>query len=1536
MKKFFSFVVALAMLFSSVVCNAFAESAEPLAASGPRKMEYLTRGAFGAYLNGNVYLSWRLLGTEPMDTKFNVYCNGTLLAGNVDNTNYTHSGGSLYNKYQVAAVVNGEEQALSSDITVMQGYADTPCKGMSSYPYTYFDIPIQAPEPVNCNYYDANDASVGDLDGDGEYEVVLKWNPDNSKDNSEKGSTGNVFIDAYEMDGTRLWRIDLGPNIRAGAHYTQFMVYDFDSDGKAEVAMKTAPGSKDNAAKFVTAVGNTDAIKSADNTKVYRNGRGYIIDGPEYLTIFNGQTGNAMQTINYKPSRGSVSSWGDSYGNRVDRFLAGVAYLDGVHPSLIMSRGYYTRVAIAAYDWDGTNLKEHWYYDTNNLENKKSELYGQGNHQMSIADLDNDGRDEIVFGSAALDDDGKMLHTTRFGHGDALHVSDFDNDGKQEIFAVLEEKPNFGANYREGDGKTDLWQKKATEDTGRGIMIVSSEKYGAIGWSSQSQQEVFRTDGSTIPFKKDGGANFGIWWDGDYLREYADGAKLSKWVDRSDNGGDIKRIWNAYDNSPVVTNNTTKNTPCLQADLFGDWREEIIYRHSDNSALRVFASITPSNYKFTTLMHDSQYRCAVAWQNTGYNQPPHQSYYIGPGMSNPTQPNIEMVSSNRAEFTITDSSGKSVSGAKIYIDGRSAAVTNSSGVAEAFVSPGKHTYSVKCTGYIALPDKEFEIKEETDVTKFSATIQPKTNCDISVSYVSVDGKTIKQSQKLGNVPIKTKYELDDKYKEDIIYGNTVYEYNADLSFDTEFDAVDDTEVKLVFSEKFASVDSAKEVFRTNFSKNGFSKNSEKHGYSVAGEFSYAADSNGVKYAVYDTSNGNITVNIPDGVSDFVAEFDMAFMNGGATQGSDVYGVTPFSGDSQGTTVGIRLSGGNEPYFGSDWGSDHFGSKNKLTPDKIYRYIFENDGNKMYMTVGDKATGEIVVPRQEIGVNGSVGTSKKIDKFVIGAGKAKGTAKIGIGDFRIYKIVGPNITEWPFGENIDLNIPSSTKISSDKLAFKTGFDTCVIDLAEKPVYKILNADDTETSGSAVTVSADGVVNVAQDAQRADYKLKCIYKENTIKTYNLRVIKNDDVKLYDSTAEEKLNLFKYNSGEGASGTPGSNKYTFVQNNSDGGREFLADFFPTNSGKATLKYTIKVGYTKPAATDAARAYNFETQFLDASYNGENPDEHTVLGLSQEVEAEAGDGTTAADLRVKELQYYGKTINKTLVRNPDNQYGSVTPSITARTSTTLGVTVDFDFDSGMASLLVIKDKEGDADNGCGYKYDNIPISGGFRGLRFATEGDAVIDLKLEISNLSYTKHIYAPDNIDKGTIRLKNGAKSFYVTFKEPDVNDSPVNYHVFLTDENGVTLPEIVSSSAPVVVKDVEPGNYKYSVRIYSENKLGKSQEVSTGLLNVTVFDKMPIVTSIKEDFVSNGKINFKAVVTNNTTESINGTIVAAIYDKAGKLINTKYAKNEFKAGENTVPFELQTNGNEKFTLKTFIWNGVDKMTPIENSDIFSKEY
>lgn len=572
-------------------------------AAAARQAEDLDRGLISVRSGSGNYVGWRMLGTDPPGTTYNLYRGSTRVASVTNSTNHFDAGAAADATYTVRPVVNGTEQA-ASEASVRFGDG-------------YLDVPIQPPGST----YSANDAGVGDLDGDGRQEIVLKWDPANSKDNAQSGVTDPVHIDAYRLDGTRLWRINLGRNIRAGAHYTQFQVYDYDGDGTAEVAMKTADGT-------VSGTGQVIGNGAAD----HRNSSGYILTGPEFLTMFNGQTGAAMQTVDYVPARGTVSSWGDSYGNRVDRFLAGTAYLDGTRPSLIMARGYYTRTVIAAWDWRDGRFTRRWTFDTNSSTNAGRGYDGQGNHALTVGDVDADGRDEIVYGAMAVDDNGNGLWTTRLGHGDAAHLGDFDPSRTGlEYFKVNESTSQPSSWYADARTGQVLWSTPACCDNGRGVAgDIWSGRAGAEFWSASDT--TLRGVGGDGLGREPSSMNFLAWWDADPVRELLDGTRIDKYG----TNGETRLLTG----SGVASNNGTKATPALSGDLFGDWREEVIWRTTDNTRLRIHTTRTVTDRKIYTLQHDTQYRVALAWQNTAYNQPPHPSFFIGDGMPTPHQPSI--------------------------------------------------------------------------------------------------------------------------------------------------------------------------------------------------------------------------------------------------------------------------------------------------------------------------------------------------------------------------------------------------------------------------------------------------------------------------------------------------------------------------------------------------------------------------------------------------------------------------------------------------------------------------------------------------------------------------------------------------------------------------------------------------------------------------------------------------------------------------------------------------------------------------------
>lgn len=561
---------------------------------GQRQSEQLSRGLVAVKTSSGVYLSWRITGQEWFDVSYNIYKNGTKLNSSpiTASSNYKDSKGGLTDQYAITAIVSGTEQAASSAVTPWEN--------------PYLDIPINRPAGGTVDgstfTYSANDASTADLDGDGELDVILKWDPSNSKDNSHSGFTGSVILDAYKMDGTHLWRVDLGRNIRAGAHYTQFLVYDYDGDGKAEMICKTADGTVDGKG---TIIGDANAD--------YRNSSGRVLSGPEFLTVFDGVSGEALSTINYEPARGSVSQWGDSYGNRVDRFLAGVAYLDGEHPSAVMGRGYYERTMLAAFDWDGTNLTRRWLF--NSESGGLTDYSGQGNHSLSIGDVDNDGKDEIIYGQMTIDHDGTGLYSTKLHHGDALHVTDHDPDiPGLEVVSPHEDGKN-GITLRSGETGEIYWQYKSSDDVGRAVACNILPNYrGSEVWAT-SGLGMYNAKGEYVE-PRPGSINFCIYWDADVERELLDGVS-------------IKKISTTILTATGMHScNGTKSTPTLQADLFGDWREEVVWASNTENFLRVYTATSMNTKRVYSLMHDSQYRMAVAWQNVGYNQPPHPSFML--------------------------------------------------------------------------------------------------------------------------------------------------------------------------------------------------------------------------------------------------------------------------------------------------------------------------------------------------------------------------------------------------------------------------------------------------------------------------------------------------------------------------------------------------------------------------------------------------------------------------------------------------------------------------------------------------------------------------------------------------------------------------------------------------------------------------------------------------------------------------------------------------------------------------------------------
>lgn len=646
------------------------------------QMEKLDRGLVVIPYNlfGGHFVSWRLLGTDDANTTFELLKNGEPVKSNIKQTTSVRlTGGKATDKYQVVTYQNGKMVDTTPEVSPWAKYylevkLDKPADGKTK-PYTTTINKETVSFPDGQDYsYSPNDCSVGDVDGDGQYEIFVKWDPSNSKDNSQNGVTGIVYIDCYKLDGTKLWRIDLGQNIRAGAHYTQFMVYDFDGDGKAEMMCKTAPGSKDGEGNYVNQAATDENIKAASNTKDWvSEGSGRINGGHEYLTVFEGMTGKAIHTVAYYPNRNAKAAlseaqgsfnWDDrsgkndlgSYGNRGERHLACVAHLAGAdqNPSGVFVRGYYTYSYLWAVDFDGQQLKTRWLHssdqkttyrlmDANGNEQRltgttcssglgRNTMYANGNHNLSCADVDGDGKDEIIFGSAALDDDGRMLYAVGFGHGDAIHLGDMlpDRPGL-ELFDIHEEKGDYAWDLHDAATGEIIWkggQKGADNGRGCAADIIASTRgyefwsaYGGFDSSSRNQNPFNATTGEQAGTNKPS-MNFRIYWDGDALDELLDGTTITKY------GGSTLGVGSTSNATSGQSNNSTKATPNLSVDLFGDWREELIVRNSTNDALNIYSTATPTDYRVPTLMHDHTYRMAICWQNVAYNQPPHLGYYL--------------------------------------------------------------------------------------------------------------------------------------------------------------------------------------------------------------------------------------------------------------------------------------------------------------------------------------------------------------------------------------------------------------------------------------------------------------------------------------------------------------------------------------------------------------------------------------------------------------------------------------------------------------------------------------------------------------------------------------------------------------------------------------------------------------------------------------------------------------------------------------------------------------------------------------------
>jgi rhamnogalacturonan endolyase len=604
-------------------------------------MEDLNRGLVAVRSGNGNFVSWRMLGYEYLSdatrVAYKLYRDDALVATVTDSTNYLDASGGADASYAVSLAIDGQECPKSTATPVLaQNYISIPLQpppgGTSPNGETYsYNIGTETRSSGS-----VNDGSPGDLDGDGTYELVVIWEPSNAQDNSKGGFTGPVYMDAYKLSGERLWRMNLGPNVRAGAHYTQFLVYDLDGDGKAEVAFRTAPGVKDGTGAYLS----KGPAANDDDAMDYRNDDGYVLAGPEYLTVFDGMTGTELATVNFETARGSVGSWGDDYGNRVDRFLASVGFVSDEggsgkgsgRPALLMARGYYTRATVNAWTWRDGTLKRIWTADSNTAGS--SALVGQGAHSMAVADVDADGAQEIIYGAAMIQSDGSFGCSTGFGHGDALHAADLvPSRSGLEVFMPHEDKSQPWWDVRQAEDCKIIHKSGETgQDNGRGVAAdVNAANPGAEFWSASESGLRSATSNAAVGGSKPSQINFVIWWDADELREVEDGTAIFK--------GDGQKVFSC---DSCMSNNYTKATPTLSADLFGDWREEIVWRTPNSSELRVYTTTAVTQRRIYTLMHDAQYRMQVSSEQTAYNQPPHPSFFIGDGMDAPPVPDIHV------------------------------------------------------------------------------------------------------------------------------------------------------------------------------------------------------------------------------------------------------------------------------------------------------------------------------------------------------------------------------------------------------------------------------------------------------------------------------------------------------------------------------------------------------------------------------------------------------------------------------------------------------------------------------------------------------------------------------------------------------------------------------------------------------------------------------------------------------------------------------------------------------------------------------